>query len=816
MRVAGAIAALWIAAVTAGAAQTPAAPATTSAAAADAQKHRAWLNQYCVSCHNSRTAQPSNDPVNLETVSVSDLLPHAATWERVLRKLSVRAMPPQGMPHPAETEYVAFTKWLTGSLDRAWAARVQPGEYVLHRLNRTEYGNAIRDLLGLEVDVADLLPSDGGNFGFDNIADSLRTSPLLLERYVTAAQRISALAVGDPAIRPGTTDFAISLEVTQSGHVEGLPLGTRGGKMVRHIFPADGEYELSARLNRTVLNGYAGVEGWDQPNELVFMVDDDIVKTVKIGGPEDHDASVKEPIAMVAKLDERLKARVTLSAGPHDIAVTWRERSYIRQDVWEVSQRDSQEVHFAGGLPRLRTMSVTGPFKVTGVSHETAARGSWFVCRPASASEEPACAQRILSSLTRRAYRRTPTQADIDAPLSFYRQARNAGGSFDQGIGAGVARVLASPSFLYRMERDPAGLPPGAPHRVSDTELASRLSFFLWSSIPDQRLMTLATTGQLRNPAVLEAQVRRMIADRRADALVSNFTGQWLQLRSLESRVTPDLLMFPDFDDNIRKAFRRETELFFAYILRGNRSALDLLNADYTFLNERLAKHYGIDGVYGSRFRLVKLADPNRRGLLGQGSLLSLTAVATRTSPVQRGKLILTTFLDTPPPPPLPSVPTLEESNKSATGRRTVRQQMEQHRSNAVCASCHRVIDPPGFALENFNPVGQWRDTDADGAPIDAAGVLADGTKVDGPVALREAILKRPEAFATTVTQRLLTYALGRGLEPSDMPVVRRIVREAAPSRYQLTSIITGIVNSVPFQMRATLQPAESRVARTQ
>jgi hypothetical protein len=461
-------------------------------------------------------------------------------------------------------------------------------------------------------------------------------------------------------------------------------------------------------------------------------------------------------------------------------------------------------------------MSVTGPFKATGVSRDPAARGPLFVCRPASAAEESACAGRILSSLTRRAYRRPVTQADVAAPLSFYRQARDAGGSFDQGIGAGVARVLASPSFLYRMERDPAGMRPGAPHNVSDTELASRLSFFLWSSIPDQRLMTLATTGQLRNPAVLEAQVRRMIADGRADALVSNFTGQWLQLRSLESRVTPDLLMFPDFDDNIRKAFRRETELFFAYILRGNRSALDLLNADYTFLNERLAKHYGIDGVYGSRFRLVKLADPNRRGLLGQGSLLSLTAVATRTSPVQRGKLILTTFLDTPPPPPLPSVPTLEESNKSATGPRTVRQQMEQHRSNAVCASCHRVIDPPGFALENFNPVGQWRDKDADGTAIDAAGVLADGTKVDGPVALREAILKRPEAFATTVTQRLLTYALGRGLEPSDMPVVRRIVREAAPNRYQLTSIITGIVNSVPFQMRATLQPAESRLARAQ
>ena len=772
-----------------------------------------FLKQYCLTCHNERV---KSGGLVLDPAAVDHVGADAETWEKVVRKIKTGMMPPSGMPRPNRAALDGFAAALEARLDRANPPGAHPEAPSLHRLNRTEFGNAIRDLLGLDVDVADLLPSDGGNFGFDNIADSLRTSPLLLERYVTAAQRISALAVGDPAIRPGTTDFAISLEVTQSGHVEGLPLGTRGGKLVRHIFPADGEYELSARLNRTVLNGYAGVEGWDHPNELVFMVDDDIVHTVKIGGPEDHEASVKEPIAMVAKLDERLKTRVTLSAGPHDIAVTWRERSVIRQDVWEVSQRDSQEVHFAGGLPRLRTMSVTGPFKVTGVSNQTAARGRLFVCRPENAASEGGCAERILSSLARRAYRRSLSQVDIDAPLSFYRQARDAGGSFDQGIGAGVARVLASPSFLYRMERDPAGLRPGAPHRVSDTELASRLSFFLWSSIPDQRLMTLATTGQLRNPAVLEAQVRRMIADRRADALVSNFTGQWLQLRSLESRVTPDLLMFPDFDDNIRKAFRRETELFFAYILRGNRSALDLLDADYTFLNERLAKHYGIGGVYGSRFRLVKLADPNRRGLLGQGSLLSLTAVATRTSPVQRGKLILTTFLDTPPPPPLPSVPTLEESNKSATGRRTVRQQMEQHRSNAVCASCHRVIDPPGFALENFNPVGQWRDKDADGAPIDAAGVLADGTTVDGPVALREAILKRPEAFATTVTQRLLTYALGRGLEPSDMPVVRRIVREAAPNRYQLTSIIMGIVNSVPFQMRATLQPAESRVARAQ
>jgi len=789
---------------------TQATAAATPAPIGDAQKYRAWLNQYCVSCHNSKTAQPSNDPVNLETASVSDLLPHAATWERVLRKLGVRAMPPQGMPHPTEPEYVAFTTWLAGSLDRAWGARVQPGEFVLHRLNRTEYGNAIRDLLGLEVNVADLLPSDGGNFGFDNIADSLRTSPLLLERYVTAARRISALAIGDPTVRPGTTDYSISLEVTQSGHVDGLPPGTRGGSLVRHVFPADGEYELSAHLNRTVLNGYAGVEGWDQPNELVFMIDGDLVKTVQIGGSDDHDASVKDPIDMVAKLDERLKTRVTLSAGSHDIAVTWRERPFIRQDVWEVSQRDSQEVHLAGGLPRLRTISVAGPFTVTGVS-DTPSRSRLFVCRAASASEEPACAERILSNLARRAYRRTLTRVDIDAPLAFYKQTRDEGGSFDEGVGAGIARILASPSFLYRMERDPSGLRPGAPHRVSDTELASRLSFFLWSSIPDQRLMTLASSGQLHDPAVLDAQVRRMIADARADALVSNFTGQWLQLRSLESRVTPDLLMFPDFDDNIRKAFRRETEMFFAYIMRGNRSTLDLLNADYTFLNERLAKHYGVSDVYGSRFRLVKVTDPNRRGLLGQGSLLSITSVATRTSPVQRGKLILSTFLNTPPPPPPPVVPTLEESNKSATGPRTVRQQMEMHRGSPTCASCHRLIDPPGFALENFNPVGQWREKDAAGTPIDAAGVLADGTKVDGPVALREAILKRPEAFVTTVTERLLTYALGRGLEPSDMPVVRRIVRNAAANDYRLASIITGIVNSVPFQMRTTLEPADTR-----
>src|SRR5262245_24585927 len=501
--------------------------AQPASSAAETAKYRTWVNQYCVSCHNSRTSTPTVDPVNLESARLDDVSASAATWERVLRKLSVRAMPPQGMPHPREADYVAFMGWLAGSLDRAAATRNNPGRYVVHRLNRTEYGNAVRDLFALDVDVTELLPSDGANFGFDNIAASLRTSPFLLERYLTAAQRISALAVGDPDVRPGTTDYPIGLEVTQSGHIEGLPLGTRGGTLIRHVFPADGEYDLSGRMNRTVLNGYAGVEGWDKPNEFVILIDDEEVFSAQVGGKEDHEASSKDAIEMIGKLEERLKKRVFVTAGEHAVGFTWRERPFQRQDVWEVSQRDSQEVHLAGGQPRLRTVSITGPFNVKGVS-DTPSRERIFVCRPATAAEEPACADRILTTLTRRAYRRPVTAADIEAPLTFYKQARQSGGPFDAGIRAGVARILASPSFLYRVERDPVGVQAGAAHRVSDVDLASRLSFFLWSSIPDQRLLNLAATGRLREPGVLEAQVRRMIADARADALVSNFTGQWL------------------------------------------------------------------------------------------------------------------------------------------------------------------------------------------------------------------------------------------------------------------------------------------------
>jgi hypothetical protein len=788
-------------------------------------KYRAFVNQYCIACHSKRVANPAEAPVNLEAASFDDLLGRAGTWERVLRKLSVRAMPPPGVPRPPEAEYAAFTGWLAASLDRAWEGHSTPGRYVVHRLNRAEYANAVRDLLAVDIDVSDLLPTDGAEFGFDNIATSLKTSPLLLEGYVNAAERVSAMAVGDPQVRPGTTEHSISREFSQNGYIDGLPLGTVGGTVVHHVFPADAEYKLSGRLVRGVQEGYAGVEGNDTPFTFVITVDGAEVYSAPVGGPADDEMQAKDLAAAQPVIDKRMTGRVRVTAGPHDVGFTWRERPAQLQDVWEPSRRDSQEVHMVAGLPRLRTVSIDGPYNVHGLS-EGPSRQRLFVCHPGvsvsrvaaksvpgASVDEAACADKILTNLARRAYRHPVTPGDVEAPMSFYKRARQSGGSFDDGIRAGVARVISSPYFLYRIESDPPGARAGVAHPVSDVELASRLSFFLWSSVPDEKLLDLAAAGRLREPEVLSAQVHRMLADDRSDALVDNFTGQWLQLRNLEAKVVPDILMFPDFDDNIRKGFRTETEMFFSYILRENRSALELLNADYTFVDERLARHYGIKGVYGPQFRRVKLTDPNRRGLLGQGSILALTSVATRTSPVYRGKYVLSTFLNTPPPPAPPNVPTLDESNKDSKIPKTVRAQLELHRKNQPCAGCHRVIDPPGFALENFDSVGVWRDKGADGAPLDVAGTLADGSQVNGPVALREAILSRPDAFVTVVTEKMLTYALGRGLEPADMPVVRRIVRKAAQNDYQLSSVIMGIVESAPFQMRTKLEPDEAAQA---
>ncbi len=781
----------------------------------EAVKYRAFLNQYCVACHSNRAANPAEGPVNLESAGFDDLLGHAGTWERVLRKLSVRAMPPPGLPRPSETEYAGFTSWLAASLDRAWEGHGTPGRYVVHRLNRAEYANAVRDLLAVDIDVTDLLPTDGAEFGFDNIATALKTSPLLLEGYVNAAERVSAMAVGDPQVRPGTTEHSISREFSQNGYIDGLPLGTVGGTVVRHVFPADAEYKLSGRLVRGVQEGYAGVEGNDTPYTFVITVDGAEVYSAPIGGPKDDEIQAADLAAAQPIIDKRMTGRVRVTAGPHDVGFTWRERPGKLQDVWQPSPRDSQEVHMVAGMPRLRTVSIDGPYNVHGLS-EGPSRQRLFVCHPGAGAnhgvnvDETTCAVKILTNLARRAYRRPVTPADVDAPMSFYKRTRQSGGSFDDGIRSGVARVLSSPYFLYRIESDPPGARAGVAHPVTDVELASRLSFFLWSSVPDEKLLDLAAAGRLRQPEVLTAQVHRMLSDDRSDALVDNFTGQWLQLRNLEAKVVPDILMFPDFDDNMRKAFRTETQMFFGYILRQDRSTLDLLNADYTFADERLARHYGIQGVYGPQFRRVKLTNPNRRGLLGQGSILSMTSVATRTSPVYRGKYVLTTFLNTPPPPAPPNVPTLDESNKDSKIPKTVRAQLELHRKNQPCAGCHRVIDPPGFALENFDSVGQWRDKGPDGAPLDVAGTLADGSQVNGPVALREAIANRPDAFVTVVTEKMLTYALGRGLEPSDMPVVRRIVKKAAQNDYRLSSVVMGIVESAPFQMRTKLEPAET------
>jgi len=820
------VAALLVAQQPSAAPARPAASAasTTNSAAhsnTEAVKYRAMVDKYCVGCHNSHSAFPADEPVNLEKASFDDLIGSAGTWERVLRKLSVRAMPPPGMPRPAEADYAAFTGWLAGSLDHAWEARNTPGRYVVHRLNRAEYANAVRDLMAVDLDVSDLLPTDGADFGFDNIATALKTSPLLLEGYLNAAERVSAMAVGDPKVKPGTSEHSIPREFSQNGYIDGLPLGTFGGTVLHYVFPADAEYKLSGRLVRGIQEGYAGVEGNDIPYTFVITVDGTEVYSAPIGGAKDHELQSADLAAIQPIIDKRMTGRVRVTAGPHDVGFTWKERPFQLQDVWQPARRDSQEIHMIGGLPKLKTVSIDGPYNVLGVS-EGPSRKLLYVCHPASASaaaaksaaganpDETACATKILTALARRAFRRPVTAADVEAPMAFFKKTR-LNGSFDDGIRSGVARVLSSPYFLYRIEADPAGARAGVAHTVSDIELASRLSFFLWSSIPDEKLLDVAAAGRLRDPEVLATQAHRMLSDDRSQALVENFTGQWLQLRNLEAKVVPDMLMFPDFDDNTRKGFRKETELFFGYILRTDRSTLDLMNADYTFVDERLARHYGFPGVYGPQFRKVKITDPNRRGLLGQGSILGMTSVATRTSPVFRGKYVLSTFLNTPPPPPPPNVPSLEESNKGATtAAKTVRAQLELHRKNQPCAGCHRVIDPAGFALENFNSVGQWRDKGVDGQPLDVAGTLADGAPINGPVALRQAIVSRPDAFVTVVTEKMLMYALGRGLEPSDMPVVRRIVKKAAQNDYRLSSVVLGIVESAPFTMRTKLEPAEN------
>jgi len=764
---------------------------------------RAMLDKYCVTCHNQRlrTASLTLDTMNLDRVG-----DNAETWEKVLRKLHGGMMPPQGMPRPDDATVTKFTGWLETSLDRAAASHPEPGRSTLHRLNRTEYGNAIHDLLDLDIDATSYLPADDEANGFDNIADVLRFSPSLLDQYLSASDKISSLAVGDPSITPISQVFRAAPDLDQEHHIEGLPLGTRGGILIHYNFPLDGEYDFRVFLLQNIVGYLTGLE---YPHQLEISIDGQRVFLAQVGGEEDNKMSDANLGVAKDTIDARLRTRIPVKAGPRTVVVTFLRRNAAPSDEPLQPFTRDHDLQNMNGIPLIDRMQITGPFNPTG-SGDTPSRHRIFSCHPANSAAELPCARQILTSLARRAYRRPVTGADLETLLSFYQSARNKK-NFEAGIQNALRLILTDPKFLFRTETDSPNAAPGSIHPISDVELASRLSFFLWSTIPDDQLITVASQGKLRDPAVLEQQVKRMLADDRSEALVKNFAGQWLLLRNLPN-VQPDPNEFPNFDDNLRQAFRRETEMFFESVMREDRSVLDLLNADYTFVNERLAKHYGIPGIYGSQFRRVKLTGEvgeERRGLLGQGSILTVTSEANRTSPVKRGKFILENIFGTPPPSPPPNVPPLKENDGAQA--MSVRARMELHRKNPPCAGCHAVMDPLGFSLENFDGIGEWRTKEPGGA-VDPSGQLADGTKVDGPVALRNAIMRHPEQFVRTLTEKLMTYGLGRGLEYYDMPTVRGIARDASRNDYRFSSIVLGIVKSTPFQMRR-VQEAPVRAA---
>ena len=786
----------WLAAVAlpAGSASAQAPPGPASSAAED---YSAVLQRYCVTCHNERLRAAG---LALDQVDVAHAAAMPQVWEKVVQKLRSRTMPPPRRPRPDDATYDGFATWLETSLDAAAAAQPNPGRPLLHRMNRAEYRNAVRDLLALDVDVS-ALPADDSAYGFDNIADALGVSPLLLESYVTAARKISRLAVGNPAIPPVTTTFKTPKDLTQDYHLRELPLGTRGGLRVEEFFPVDADYDIRIRLRRT-----AGgtIRGLLEEHHLELTLDGERVGLFAVGGPDAYKATVvnkQNPGQTVSKAftaDEHMRVRLPIAAGHHSIVATFVGKpSALSEQAQMPFLRSYVSANSRSGLPDVDRMLIAGPFEAAR-PNDTPSRERIFSCRPTGSDDELSCAQTILSMLGRLAYRRPLEGPELDRILGFYGEGRSQDG-FEAGIELALRFILASPQFIFRLEAEPADLEPGDVYPLADLDLASRLSFFLWSSIPDDELLTVAERGQLSDQGEIARQVRRMLADPRATAVVENFAGQWLYLRNL-SITNPDPPTFPDFDDNLRQSLRRETELFFESIMREDRSVLDLLTADYTFVNERLARHYGIPGIYGDRFRRVPVLDDSRRGLLGQGSILTVTSYATRTSPVLRGKWILENLLGSPPPAPPPNVPDLEE-NDAAEQPRSMRERMEQHRANPVCASCHARMDPLGFALENFDATGKWRTTEG-GTSIDVSGQLPDGSGFNGPSELREAILRRPEAFVATFTQKLLTYAVGRGLEYYDASVVRQIVRQAGDDGYRFSSIVTTIVTSDPFRMK--------------
>jgi Protein of unknown function (DUF1592)/Protein of unknown function (DUF1588)/Protein of unknown function (DUF1587)/Protein of unknown function (DUF1585)/Protein of unknown function (DUF1595) len=763
-----------------------------AAIGANAQTHapafsaRPVLDQYCAGCHNENV---KSGGMTLTGLNVAHPLQSQELAEKAIRRLRAGLMPPSGAPRPDQATIGRLASFLENRIDQEAALHPNPGRPALHRLNRTEYANSIRDLLNLEVNTVSLLPPDDMSHGFDNMAGALMMSPALMEAYIRAASKISREAVGDPAVAPSESTYQLSKTVSQTRHVDGTPLGTRGGMSVHFNFPADGEYVFKMSFYYSVDGPLFG-RSQGKGQQIEVSVDGARVALLDI------DPARK-------KWDEMKTPPVRIAAGPRVVAAAFLQNTDgVPEDVVQPVEETLVDLNLAQYpgvtvLPHLHDFVVSGPFHVTGVS-DTPSRKKIFSCRPAAEAEEIPCAKKIISTLARQAFRRPVNDADLEDLLSMYQAGRNER-DFDSGIRMAVQAMIANPGFVYRFERTPGGVAPGRNYRVTDLELASRLSYFLWSSAPDSQLLTVASQGHLREPLVLEKQVRRMLADPRADALVTNFASQWLHLQDLNA-VLPDVYLYTSFSRNLVHSMRRETELFFGSVMREDRDVLTLLDADYTFVDELLAKHYGIPNILGSRFRRVPVTDPNRRGLLGQASLLSLTSVANRTSPVMRGKYVMEVLLGTPPPPPPGVVPALKEATEN-TKPTSVRERLEEHRANAVCATCHKMMDPIGFALENFDPVGAWRINDS-GFPIDAHGKLFDGTKLDGPASLRRALLNHSDAFLGTFTENLFAYGVGRVLETSDMTTVREIEKEAARNHNRFSSFILGIVRSPAFQMR--------------
>ena len=788
----------------------PAAQQRVSGASAPAlAPQQAFLNRYCTRCHSERRQVAG---LALDSLDLSDVGADAGRWEQVVRKLRVGVMPPIGQPRPDGTARDAFVSWLESALDRAAAATPQASRPFIHRLNRLEYTNAVRDLLDLDIDGRSLLPADESAYGFDNIADVLTVGPALLERYLLVAKEVSRLAVGHAGNR-GDRTYDIPLALSQADRMsEDLPFGTRGGISIRHHFPLAGTYVISVGLRRQVLGLGGDIRGLDQNEQIDFFLDGVRVQSFDLADDRfklkrTRRRGVTGSLEGTDDRDAVLQARIPVSAGPHLVGVAFAPAGNWYVEGVGPSRLPLASYSYNTGIDtsvehgRIRSgvaqLRIAGPF-VASLRADSPSRRRIFVCYPTDDAGEEPCAREILSGLARRAYRRPLEDGDVDELMSFYRTGR-ADGDFESGVRRGLERVLTDIEFLYRVERTPTGPAAGDVYRITDMELASRLSFLLWSSIPDDRLLDLADAGKLQDPTVLEQEVRRMLADPRSKAFVGSFFGQWLHTRNLAAAV-PDVNVFPEFDENLRAAFQRETELFLESQLREDRSALELLSADYTFVNERLARHYGIPGVNGSHFRRVELGDERRRGLLGHASVLTITSYAHRTSPVLRGKWVLENLLGMPPPAPPPDVPPFPEADE-ANEPRSIRERLERHRQNAVCASCHAQVDPLGFALEHFDGIGGWRDTEA-GRPVDASGEFVGGARFDGPAGLRRLLLQHHEEFVGTLTGKLLTYALGRGVEHADMPVVRRIVRDAASTDYRWSSLILGIVRSPSFQLR--------------